>query len=483
MSGDILEAKRKLPLPALLHQLGFGQQAKKSARCPFHDDGHNSFSIWPRNGVWFWKCHTGCGEGDEITFLEKHRGISRGEAIKVFLEMAAVNGVSSVLSQHLANRTNQQQPFDWQGCVEAFSDAHVEQLAKGRGYSLEFSCWLKEKKLVGLFNDCIAFPVHDRAANVVAAHYRLQDGSWRYYPSGAKVHPLVIGELVSGDPVHVFESQWDGFDFMDKSGERSGVVVTRGSENGKLIAGLIPAGATVYAWKQNDPLKKGRRAGDEWLKDVVAHAGTKVLWARTPEQFKDVNAWTLHGASSDDLLAAMLNADVILEVPAQPQERQQAENKRQSLTIRTINEILEMCFDDKELILTNGYLARGERTAFCGMGGVGKSRLVMQLALCCRTGADFLGWQTQGRELRWLFLQTENSCRRLQYDLLRMLSAFTADEQEAIKAGIFFTRSKLMMTVFLCSISKTPSASQKQLLNSTPILWYSIRCEISAPMI
>jgi hypothetical protein len=111
---------------------------------------------------------------------------------------------------------------------------------------------------------------------------------------------------------------------------------------------------------------------------------------------------------------------------------------RQPLTIRTIGEILEMSFDDKELVLPNGYLAPGERTAICGMGGVGKSRLVMQLALCCRTGRDFLGWKTQRPELRWLFLQTENSCRRLQYDLRRMLSAFTADEQEAIKAGIFF---------------------------------------------
>ena len=129
-----------------------------------------------------------------------------------------------------------------------------------------------------------------------------------------------------------------------------------------------------------------------------------------------------------------------------------------------------MSFDDKELVLTNGYLARGERTAFCGMGGVGKSRLVMQLALYCRTGDDFLGWQTQGRELRWLFLQTENSCRRVQYDLLRMLSAFTADEQEAIKAGIFFHTLEADDDGFLMLDLKTPSASQKQLPNSTRIL-------------
>jgi len=70
-------------------------------------------------------------------------------------------------------------------------------------------------------------------------------------------------------------------------------------------------------------------------------------------------------------------------------------------------------------------------------GGVGKSRLTMQLALCCRTGREYLGWETRGPELRWLFLQTENSCRRLQADLERMLSAFTPTERQAITAGVF----------------------------------------------
>jgi len=117
---------------------------------------------------------------------------------------------------------------------------------------------------------------------------------------------------------------------------------------------------------------------------------------------------------------------------------EQADNKRSPLTIRTIGEILDMRFDDRDLVLANGYLALGERTAICGMGGVGKSRLVMQLALCCRAGGDFLGWKAQRPELKWLFLQTENSCRRLKYDLGRMLTAFTPDEQDAIKAGLFF---------------------------------------------
>ena len=194
--SDIAEAKSKLPLPALMHRLGLGACAKKSARCPFHDDNRNSFSVYKNgNGEFRWKCFTECGHGDEITFLERQNGISRGEAIKVFLEMAGVSGATPVRSQPLARRTSEQQPFDWQKCVDAFAGTHLERLAKWRGYSIEFCHWLKENGLVGLYDGCIAFPVHDRAGNVVAAHYRLKDGSWRYYPQGAKVRPLVIGEL------------------------------------------------------------------------------------------------------------------------------------------------------------------------------------------------------------------------------------------------------------------------------------------------
>jgi len=150
-------------------------------------------------------------------------------------------------------------------------------------------------------------------------------------------------------------------------------------------------------------------------------------------QAKDLS--DLHAGLGREKLLPAIQTNV---VEVETQDRGQSGNKRLPLTIRTIGEILDMSFDDKELVLPNGYLALGERTAICGMGGVGKSRLIMQLALCCRAGCDFLGWKTQRPELRWLFLQTENSNRRLKYDLARMLSAFTPDEQEAIKAGVFF---------------------------------------------
>jgi len=88
---DISEARQRLPLPALLHRLGLGDCAKKSARCPFHDDQHNSFSVWrTANGRWLFNCFVGCGEGDEINFLELRHGISRSDAVKLYLEMAGI---------------------------------------------------------------------------------------------------------------------------------------------------------------------------------------------------------------------------------------------------------------------------------------------------------------------------------------------------------------------------------------------------------
>jgi CHC2-type zinc finger protein len=181
--SDIADAKERLPLPALLHRLGLGKHAKKSARCPFHDDKHNSFSVW-KNGesLWFWKCHAGCGEGDEITFLELHEKVSQRDAIKRFLEMASVNGATPPGKAALTSTSKPTLALDWQACVEAFTNKHVEWITKWRGYSIEFCCWLKGKGLVGLYNGCIAFPLHDRAGNIVACHYRLKDGSWRYYP-------------------------------------------------------------------------------------------------------------------------------------------------------------------------------------------------------------------------------------------------------------------------------------------------------------
>src|SRR6266446_10221528 len=90
LRAKIDEAKRRLPMPELLAKLGLGEYAKKSARCPWHDDQHPSFSIFKGgDGFWHYKCFV-CDTqgGDEIAFLVRHLNVSRRDAIRRYLEMA-----------------------------------------------------------------------------------------------------------------------------------------------------------------------------------------------------------------------------------------------------------------------------------------------------------------------------------------------------------------------------------------------------------
>jgi hypothetical protein len=89
LKEKIAEAKRRLPLPPLMSREGLGEHAKKEAHCPFHSDEHKSFSVFQgNNGAWFWKCHAACGEGDEISFLRKLKGLSQTRAVSLYLELA-----------------------------------------------------------------------------------------------------------------------------------------------------------------------------------------------------------------------------------------------------------------------------------------------------------------------------------------------------------------------------------------------------------
>ena len=88
LRAKIDQAKSLLSMPKLMERLGLGKHAKTTARCPWHDDQHPSFSVFQKNGAWFYRRFVGCSSGDEIALLVKHLGISRREAIKDYLEMA-----------------------------------------------------------------------------------------------------------------------------------------------------------------------------------------------------------------------------------------------------------------------------------------------------------------------------------------------------------------------------------------------------------
>ena len=155
-------------MPALLHQLGLGDRAKKSARCPLpgHEDNEPSFGIFKtRAGAWLFKCFSCNSGGDEIEFLRQYENLANGAAIKRYLDLAGANGsrlkprtfrqVKAVMQR--GSVTKPQQAFDWQACVDAFTPEHQEKLCEWRGFPPVFVSWLRAEKLIGLHEGCIAF--------------------------------------------------------------------------------------------------------------------------------------------------------------------------------------------------------------------------------------------------------------------------------------------------------------------------------------
>ncbi len=138
------------------------------------------------------------------------------------------------------------------------------------------------------------------------------------------------------------------------------------------------------------------------------------------------------------------------------------------LSIRSPLEILKMQFDPRDLLLSNGYLIKGSALTILGQGGLGKSRFTLQLAVSSILGRDFLGWQTSGAEVKWLFLQTENGCRRLKADLEKMLAGFSKAELVKLDANLRFHTIEHDEDTFVSLGSETSKARVQQAIKDFP---------------
>jgi len=103
---------------------------------------------------------------------------------------------------------------------------------------------------------------------------------------------------------------------------------------------------------------------------------------------------------------------------------------RTKLTLRRPSEILAMKFDDKDSILGDRLFCKGQQIVFAGQGGIGKSRIIFQMIAAIVAQRKCLAWETGNPDLRWLILQTENTCRRVQDDLNRVKAWLTTEELE-----------------------------------------------------
>jgi RecA-family ATPase len=88
------------------------------------------------------------------------------------------------------------------------------------------------------------------------------------------------------------------------------------------------------------------------------------------------------------------------------------------------------------LLLGDGYLEKGEWTSLVGIGGLGKTRLLLWLCIALITGRKWCDLSTFGGPLKCLLLSTESGLRRWQSDLDKILSTLTPAEQELVEANL-----------------------------------------------
>ena len=82
-------------------------------------------------------------------------------------------------------------------------------------------------------------------------------------------------------------------------------------------------------------------------------------------------------------------------------------------------------------------LAPGQLMEVIGGSGLGKSRMMLNLAVNQVLGRDFAGLPTCRRPLKWLFYGNENGFYRYRNDLRQMLKFCTSDERERLRGHIF----------------------------------------------
>lgn len=322
---DLEKLKQTLPLPQLLKALGFGDGNQKKLCCPLHDDKSPSLSIFrKKNGGWGWKCHAGCGSGDEIDLLAKLRGLDPKKDFRKVADEYATLALQAGTLTAPAKPVAPPSPlptekFDWDALRKSADAKFLGNLASTRGYSLGLIDWLGKLGLVGNFNGQVAFPVKG-AGMIIGAHVRHKNGKgWFFLPTGIANSPLILGDLAHATKIHAFESQWDAFAFCELAGWHTNgipadeaVFITRGAANGSMVGSMIRGDATVYAWMQNDKpnAKTGIVPAEEWLKAICAKSKF-VRVVKTPGGHKDANDWLRVGATPADFADALAKAELV----------------------------------------------------------------------------------------------------------------------------------------------------------------------------
>jgi CHC2 zinc finger len=249
------QAKQSLPLPDLMARLGLADRVKKRARCPLHDDSKPSFSVYQNDqGEWRWKCHAGCGSGDEADFLAAWEKLSNGAACRRLVELTGSRATASRPRVVRHNSTPVSQPPEGIPIMpDAVADAWNEgvdyllarpvtavRLASFRGWPVQFAQYLIDCAAISMplcYNERgVAFQViapegesGSMSTRPVGYHVRLKGTAgekckWLFSPNekmnnqSIPALPYVLGEFERARLLVITEGQWDALTFALAAG-------------------------------------------------------------------------------------------------------------------------------------------------------------------------------------------------------------------------------------------------------------------------
>src|SRR5262249_20669788 len=151
--------------------------ARKSAKCPFHDDARNSFSVFQdKTGDWRFKCWGECRKtGDAIDLICWLDNIDVKEGLRRYRREEEnfqnhginLNGWKKQVATDAPVPAVTGPGFDWSSCVQelAAQGDSISKLAKYRGYDVATLWHLISKELIGQYNGHLSFPVHSMDRN------------------------------------------------------------------------------------------------------------------------------------------------------------------------------------------------------------------------------------------------------------------------------------------------------------------------------
>jgi len=435
--------------------------------CPFHNEKSGSFNVNPERQIYH--CFGCRASGDVYKWLKEYAGMSFIEAVEHLGKKAGIDTTPRAprkldrskfdysdpdpaparskptpqkksksnkrrkLSDEFAGRP----AFDWKACLDAFDDAAVARMIEERGFSEAFIRRMHAEGLVGLYQDCFAFPVHE-GGEVVRCHYRTKT-NWAYSGKGGST-PLIIGDVENAACVTAHESQWDAFAMLDvlcyhEDPRELAAIITRGS-TAKTDLSEFPVPA-ILAIPQNDPEekknKKGLTPAEQWLELVQSGKDpkTRMLVGRVPEEFEDLNDWTRTKPDPSDVRGRLIDMSLNPALKG----------------IKTAADLLKLASsgDDPDCMigLKNRWLSRGGSGIFVGPSGIGKSTLISAITSHWAAGVPWQGIDVR-KPLKILVIQAENDDRdtgemlEAAFESLKKSGNLTKEQIEKAKLNLIF---------------------------------------------